>query len=92
MKIIRRIFLFLSFVFLLNLSTYINKEAKLAYNNFRHPYVQDLFVPENVNQGVESLNLNNSLASLYFSNLRQNIPFNIFDSCGYVALSMYLSF
>ena len=92
MKIFRKIFLFLCFIFLLNLSTYIDKDEKLAYNNFRHPYVQQLFVPENVNQGVDTLNLNNSLASLYFSNLRQNIPFNIFDSCGYVALSMYLSF
>ena len=92
MKIFRKILFFVVLLFCLNLSPYKCTEEKMSYNGFRDPAVQRFFNSDTVNQQIYDQSLNNTLSSLYFSNLRQNIPFNMYNSCGYVALSMYLSF
>ena len=69
-----------------------SEEEKYSYLSFDNDIVEEIFYNTQYQTDYSSIAFDTTYASLYFSNLKQNIPFNFFNSCGYVALSMYLSF
>jgi len=79
-----------------HISNSLYQKESTAVNVLANAHLGDVNTDDLFNELVSSVNdetyINDTYASYYFSNLRENFGNNVFGSCGYISVGMLLSF